>query len=153
MSEIDLHYLFKDIKSIELFRKRFSTEHKCLEMLADLKWKDGFVCCKCGHTHYCEGKTPYSRRCTKCKADESATAHTLFHHCRLRIMDAFELAYRVCCSPDISSYELSREMSTRQMTCWKFKKRIQEYQEQIAEDQLTPDLLKVAPKIPPEQNA
>jgi hypothetical protein len=32
--------------------------------------------------------------------------------------------YRVCQKPDISSYELSRILETRQMTCWRFKKKL-----------------------------
>jgi hypothetical protein len=34
--------------------------------------------------------------------------------------------YHVCQRPDISSYELSRLLETRQMTCWKFKKKLTE---------------------------
>lgn len=123
---MDLKETFKEIKDIEEFKRIFNTEEACLKAIAEDKWNNGFICRKCGHNHYCEGKSPYSRRCTKCKTDESATAHTLFHHCRISINDAFEMAYRVCCFPGISSYELSRKLNTRQMTCWKFKKRIKE---------------------------
>lgn len=128
---MDLRVIFKQIPSLEDFKKTYSVDTACLSAIAELKWQNGYACLKCGHTHYCEGKTPFSRRCTRCKADESATAHTLFHHCRINIVDAFELAFRVCCFPEISSYELSREMKTRQMTCWKFKKRILEYNRQM----------------------
>jgi hypothetical protein len=34
--------------------------------------------------------------------------------------------YLVCNKPGISSYELSRLLETRQMTCWKFKKKLTE---------------------------
>lgn len=124
---MDLKQLFKEHKTLESFRKSFGTEEECLKAIAEDKWSEGFVCRKCGHTHYCEGKTPFSRRCTRCKTYESATAHTIFHHCRINIADAFELAYFICCSPSVSTYELSRRMHTRQMTCWKFKKRVQNY--------------------------
>lgn len=122
-----LKHSFKDLPTIEAFRDRYKTDDDCLRAIAYGKWKDGYVCRKCGHTHFCDGKTPFSRRCTKCKTDESATAHTLFHHCRINIVEAFEMAYRICCAPEVSTYELSREMNTRQMTCWKFKKRLLEY--------------------------
>jgi hypothetical protein len=36
------------------------------------------------------------------------------------------LMYHVCQKPAISSYELSRILETRQMTCWKFKKKLRE---------------------------
>ena len=108
------------------FQTTFSSEEKCLEFLAGEKWQGGYVCKKCGHTNYCSGKTPFSRRCTKCKHDESATAHTIFHRCKIPLMSAFEIAYTVCGSPSVSTYQLSRQLNTRQMTCWKFKKKIAE---------------------------
>jgi hypothetical protein len=37
-----------------------------------------------------------------------------------------QIAYTVCGDPTISSYELSRKLERRQMTCWKFKKKILE---------------------------
>jgi len=114
---------FKNIEIIE-FNKIFPSEESCLKFLADEKWKDGFVCRKCGHTNYCKGKKPFSRRCTKCKTEESATANTVFHRCRIPLTDAFRITFMVCNSPDISTYEISRKIEIRQMTCWKFKKKI-----------------------------
>ncbi len=113
------------LKQLEV-ESAFSSEEKCLEFLANEKWKDGFSCRKCGHTNYCKGKNPFSRRCTKCKSEESTTAHTIFHGCKIPLTVAFEIAYMVCSNPGVSSYELSRKMGTRQMTCWKFKKKIME---------------------------
>ena len=120
-----MKYFFKNIKKIE-FSEIFHNEESCLKFLANEKWEKGFVCRKCGHTNYCKGKKPYSRRCTKCKAEESATAHTVFHRCRIPLTDAFKITYMVCHSPDISTYEISRKIEIRQMTCWKFKKKIVE---------------------------
>ncbi|MFP4471469.1 MAG: transposase [Bacteroidales bacterium] len=116
---------FVKLKPIE-FRSVFSDEEKCLEFLAGEKWQNGFVCRKCGHTNFCKGKTPHSRRCTRCKHDESATAHTIFHRCKIPLTEAFEIAYLVCSTPGISSYDISRRLEKRQMTCWKFKKKITE---------------------------
>jgi len=126
---MDISHLFKAIDFPE-FTRLFSDPEQCLLVIAEEKWRDGYSCRKCGNPNFCSGKSPYSRRCTRCKADESATAHTIFHHCRIPITDAFEIAYLVCGSPKISSYELSRQLDTRQMTCWKFKKRIMECLEQ-----------------------
>ncbi|MBW6489938.1 MAG: hypothetical protein K0B15_01975 [Lentimicrobium sp.] len=120
-----LLHLFKNLEPKD-FNHLFTSAEQCLKVIADEKWQHGFICRKCGHTNYCSGKTPHSRRCTKCKTDESATAHTIFHRCRIPITDAFEIAWMVCGTPKISSYELSRRLDTRQMTCWKFKKRIME---------------------------
>ncbi|MCD6091164.1 MAG: transposase [Bacteroidales bacterium] len=117
--------LFKNI-DIKEFDSRFSSEEQCLKFLVNNKWKNGFICRKCGHTNYCEGQVPFSRRCTKCKHQESATAHTIFHRCKIPIQEAFKITYLVCTSPNISSYEISRRIDIRQMTCWKFKKKITE---------------------------
>ena len=121
----DMKNLFKHIDPLR-FERRFSNEESCLSFLADTKWSKGFVCRKCGNTNYCKGKKPYSRRCTRCKTEESATAHTVFHACKFPLTSAFELMYQVCQKPDISSYELSRILETRQMTCWRFKKKLTE---------------------------
>ena len=117
--------LLVHLKPLE-FETTFSSDEKCLEFLADEKWREGYVCRKCGHTNYCKGKTAFSRRCTRCKHDESAKAHTIFHRCKINLTEAFEIAYMVCGTPKISTYDLSRKLDKRQMTCWKFKKKITE---------------------------
>jgi len=117
--------IFKTEISDELLQQMFVDDNKCLEFLADLKWKDGFTCRKCGNTNHCPGKSPYSKRCTKCKNEESATTGTIFHHCKFPISKAFYIAYNVCKNnEDISTYEFARRLSLRQMTCWKFKDKI-----------------------------
>ncbi len=117
--------LFANIDPLK-FKNDFVSDEQCLSFLSQTKWNKGFVCRKCGNTNYCKGKKPFSRRCTKCKSEESATAHTVFHGCRFPLPSAFELMYHVCQKPAISSYELSRILETRQMTCWKFKKKLRE---------------------------
>jgi hypothetical protein len=109
---------------VKQIRDLFTDEEKCLEFVANEKWKEGFVCRKCGHTNYCQGKKPFSRRCTRCKTEESATAHTIFHRCRINLPDAFRIVHLVCSEPDISTAALSEAVNIRQMTCWKFKKKI-----------------------------
>jgi len=115
--------LFENI-DIKAFDNLFSSEEQCLIFLDNEKWKDGYVCRKCGHNNYCEGQKPHSRRCTRCKHQESATAHTIFHRCKIPIEEAFRITYLICSTPAISSYEISRRLDLRQMTCWNFKKKI-----------------------------
>jgi two-component system, sensor histidine kinase LadS len=119
--------IFRDMFSgiaEDAFSEIFATEEDCLKYLASLKWDKDFICKKCGHNNFCSGKTPYSRRCTRCKHDESATAHTPFHGCRMPMLMAFQMAYQVCCRPAISTYKLSQIFDIRQMTCWKLKRKI-----------------------------
>jgi len=125
MVKVSFADLFKTIDPAQ-FETHFPDDEHALEYLASEKWKDGFICRHCGHTNYCSGKTPYSRRCTRCKREESATAHTMFHRCKIPLVEALKIAYTVCHRPEISSWELSRTIEIRQMTCWKFKKKIME---------------------------
>lgn len=122
---VDLREMFITMDT-ERFKVTFDTEEKCLAILSELKWKDGFVCHKCGSERYGKGKSPYSRRCTRCKTEESATAHTIFHHCRISLPVAFEIAYMVCGKPAIPASSLSQVLDTRHMTCLNFKKKILE---------------------------
>lgn len=110
--------------NIEQYKREFKTREDCLKILAESKWAEGFICRSCGCNNYCQGKTPFSRRCTRCKKEESATAHTIFHHCRIELPIAFEIAFRVCGLPSVPATELSQLLDTRHMTCLKFKKRI-----------------------------
>ncbi len=110
----------------------FSSDEECYRFLAEVKWENGFTCRKCGNTNHCAGKTPFSRRCTKCKTEESAAAGTIFHNCKFPVHKAFYIAYNVCKGKeDLSSYELARRLSLRQMTCWNFKTRIRNFLQQI----------------------
>lgn len=124
-TSVDLRSIFISMDSGH-FKETFNTDEKCLQILASAKWQNGFSCRKCGSTKYGRGKTPFARRCLSCKKEESVTAHTIFHHCRMPLPLAFEIAYRVCCSPGIAASNLSDLLDTRHMTCLKFKKRILE---------------------------
>lgn len=118
--------LFKQEISPETAQELFNDSEKVLKFIADIKWKDGFTCRNCGHTNYCEGKTPASRRCTRCKKEESAAANTIFHNIKFPINKAFYIAYNVCVlNNEFSSYNYSDQLGLNQMTCWKFRKRIQ----------------------------
>ncbi len=116
-------FIFGNITEKELI-VQFSTQEACLHWIADKKWEAGFVCRKCGNTNYCSGKKPFSRRCTRCKSTESATAHTLFHHCRISLPEAFKIVFEVCKTPDLSMRKLSTKVEIRSMTCWSLKKRL-----------------------------
>jgi hypothetical protein len=124
--------IFKQDLDAERLEELFQNDEKCYEFLAELKWREGFTCRKCGNTNHCPGKTPHSRRCTKCKTEESASAGTIFHNCKFPISKAFYIAYNVCKGKeDLSTYEYARRLSLRQMTCWNFKTKIQQALQQM----------------------
>jgi hypothetical protein len=118
---------FRGVNAIE-FHRYFSTEDSCYEYLSRAKWEgDSFSCKKCGYDKYCKGKLPYSRRCLKCKYDESPTAGTAFDKVKFPLLIAFHILFKVCArKKGVSTLELSREFGLRQKTCWSFKWKIQQ---------------------------
>lgn len=138
--------IFQEDLTPEVLTELFQNDEKCLEFLASVKWVNGFVCRKCGNTNYCDGKTPYARRCTRCKTEESATTGTIFHHCKFPLSKAFYIAFNVCKGKEeISTYEFARRLSLRQMTCWNFKSKIQQALRQM--DSLSENEKKTIQKI------
>lgn len=117
----------KKFKSLSIFefQERFPDDDSCLSYLSDIKWSNGFVCPKCGHTHYCKASKKYSRQCTKCNHIVSPTSGTLFHKVKFPILKAFYIVYYLSTNKKgISSTELSRKLSLRQKTCWLFKQKV-----------------------------
>jgi hypothetical protein len=130
----------KAYQSLSLFefQQRFATDTQCLAYLSAEKWKNGYSCPQCGHTHYCQGGTPYSRQCTRCKHTDSPTAGTLFHKVKFPLLKAFYIVYFVATSKKgISSTELSRKLGLRQKTCWYFKRKVMKAMESSGNYPLT----------------
>lgn len=115
---------FKSLSLFE-FQEQFASSEDCLKYLADIKWKEGFKCRKCGHSHSCNGKASHSRQCTSCRYVESPTAQTLFHQVKFDLLKAFYIVYFVATNKKgITSTELSRKLNLRQKTCWSFKRKV-----------------------------
>jgi len=117
---------FIGLNSIK-FTLRFYQDEACYKYLADIKWENGYFCKKCGSTSFCQGVKPHSRRCIKCKYDESPTSRTMFDKCKIPVHIAFHIAFRLCTKKKgMSSLELSSEFEQRPMTCWEFKWKVQQ---------------------------
>jgi hypothetical protein len=117
---------FIGLNSIK-FTLRFYQDEACYKYLADIKWENGYFCKKCGSTAFYQGVKPHSRRCLKCKYDESPTSRTMFDKCKIPIHIAFHIAFRLCTKKKgMSSLELSSEFEQRPMTCWEFKWKVQQ---------------------------
>ena len=72
----------------------FSEEAACLEYLARLRWRDGFVCPRCGTTQAWK----LSRglwRCAGCRKETSVTAGTIFSATRLPLTTWFAASWYV----------------------------------------------------------
>ena len=117
----------KRYESLSLFefQQKFPDDQACYDHLAKLKWPDGFICEKCGHTHYCKGKLGRTRQCTKCGYQATPTSNTLFHKVKFPILKAFYIVYFISTNKQgISSTELSRKLGLGQKTCWRFKQKV-----------------------------
>ncbi|UZR98120.1 IS1595 family transposase [Chondrinema litorale] len=109
------------------FKKRFGTKEQCLAYLHDQKWSDGYHCRKCRHTTFCKGKQDFSKRCTACGYDESATAHTLFHKLKFGIDTAFAMVYEIVTNKKgANSIHLAQRFGVRQTTAWLFRRKVQQ---------------------------
>jgi len=85
--------LFKGQNILE-FAEHFKTDEDCKEYLADIKWKSGFKCVKCGH-HGSQIRKDFSRTCNKCSHTETAPANTLFHKVKFGIRKAFFICFEM----------------------------------------------------------
>jgi hypothetical protein len=107
------------------FLKVFPNETACLLYLSDLKWKNGYVCQKCGNTKYNNGDTPLSRKCSKCNHRESPTSGTLFHGIKTDLNKAFYITYLSVVNPKkYTLQELSENLQLALNTCWKIRKKV-----------------------------
>jgi two-component system, sensor histidine kinase LadS len=103
----------------------YPDDNACLKFLSEIKWNDGFTCEKCQYSNYCDGRTPFSRRCTRCGYEESATAYTILHNTRIPIVKSFYMIFLVYSSKGlISSHKLSELLNIRQSTCWLFASKV-----------------------------
>lgn len=108
---------FLGVNSIT-FNKRFKEDLDFYEYLSSIKWEKGYSCKKCNNDKYYNGKKLFSKRCLKCKCDESPTANTMFETLKFSILIAFHIIFKVSTKKKgMSSIELSNEFELRQKTC------------------------------------
>lgn len=106
------------------FTQRFSTDNACLKYLAEIKWKDGFECKKCGHKKYSLRKKQ-ERCCTLCKHIESPTSGTLFHKVKFGIQKAFMIVFEMTATTKgLSSSQVSKRYGVTRKTAWLFMHKV-----------------------------
>ncbi|QNH63591.1 7TM diverse intracellular signaling domain-containing protein [Hymenobacter sediminicola] len=122
------------------FSQIYPDKDACLTYLADLKWANGYQCRKCGHDNFCEGREPHSRRCTRCRYVESATAYTLLQKCKFSIVKAFYAVFLLHTHKgSYSAQELSRVLDLRRATCWSFSQKVVDAMRRQAAEHPTDD--------------
>ncbi len=76
------------------FSEHFKTDDNCKEYLANVKWKNGFICVKCEHTAS-QIRKNFARTCNKCSHTETAPANTLFHKVKFGLRKAFFICFEM----------------------------------------------------------
>ena len=127
---------------MKAFNNRFQSEDDCFAYLAAIKWKGNqYICRKCGNTTFHKGRSPYSRRCNRCKYDESVTAGTIFHRLKFPILIAFQIIQLMATSnKGNTSVELSHQFGITQTTALMFKYKVQSVMGRIASRKLQGDV-------------
>lgn len=111
--------------SIYEFQDQFSDDESCYNLLASMKWADGYCCRNCDYKKYCSTKRYGERRCCSCGKPESVTAHTLFHKLKFPIHKAFMMLYFIVTTKKgISALELHRKLGLHKRTCLYFSRKV-----------------------------
>ena len=109
---------------LEAFMKEFSTEAKCREYMANLRWAGGFVCPKCGCRHACllsNGRY----QCAECRRQPSVTAGTVLQKSHMPLTQWFLGFYFASQDKrDISAVALMSMLGTTYKTAWYMLMRI-----------------------------
>ena len=101
---------------IEFF-KRFPTENDAIDFIVSTKYKNGYVCPKCGCVHHKIYHQKYNHRylyCNNCKSEFSALTGTIFEHTHLDLrMWLFALNLVLIARKGISGLQLQRELGMK----------------------------------------
>jgi ribosomal protein L37AE/L43A/transposase-like protein len=110
--------------SISDFMQKFSTEKKCREYLVNTRWKDGFVCPKCGSKRHCKLSNGLFQ-CIECHHQTSATAGTFMHRSHVSLVKWFLALYFITQDKrGISAIQLAFAIGVNYKTAWFMLKRI-----------------------------
>ncbi len=75
------------------WQKRFSSEQKCMNYLAEVRWPAGFQCQHCGHDHDWYTASQGRYECANCYRQSTVTSGTLFHATKLSLTKWFWAIY------------------------------------------------------------
>lgn len=117
--------IFKGQNLIE-FAERFKTNEDCKEYLSEIKWSEGFLCRKCGHTK-CQIRKNLSRTCNICSHTESPTADTLFHKVKFGLKKAFFICFEMSTTTkSLSASQMAVRYGMREDTARMFMHKVRE---------------------------
>ncbi len=96
------------------FTKRFPNEDSAIDYIVEMKYKNGYVCPKCGCVHLRIYRQKYNRRflyCNNCKSEFSALKNTIFENTHLDLrMWLYAINLVIVSRKGISALQLKREL-------------------------------------------
>ena len=96
------------------FTKRFPDENSAIDFIVAAKYKDGYVCPKCGGVHKGIYHQKYNHRflyCNNCKSEFSALKGTIFENTHLDLrMWLYAMNLVLVSRKGISALQLKREL-------------------------------------------
>jgi len=108
------------------FAEQFKTDEDCIIYLSEIKWENGYVCRKCGHTKY-QVRKNYSRTCNHCSDTESPMANTLFHKVKFGLRKAFFMCFEMATTTkSLSASQISVRYGVRENTARLFMHKVRE---------------------------
>ncbi len=81
-------------RTLAEFESRFSSEEACLDYLFQLRWPNGYLCPRCGHTKGWRVRGMLTQ-CASCSYQASVTAGTIFHGTRKPLITWFRMMWWV----------------------------------------------------------
>ena len=116
---------FKGTSLID-FIDRFPNEEKCKYYLANIKWRDGFLCSKCNHNTFWPKKNdPFHKVCTNCRHIESVTSNTLFHKVKFDLRKAFFIIFEMSTTTkSCSALSMAKKYHINRKTAWLFMHKV-----------------------------
>ncbi len=116
--------LFKGQGIID-FLDKFKTDLDCQEYLANIKWKDGYRCPKCGHTKFTVRKANFGHDCNRCHHIESPTAQTIFHNVKFGLRKAFIIVFEMSTTTkSFSSSQMAKRVTISRQSAWLFMHKV-----------------------------
>lgn len=114
----------KKMKPFHFYRK-FSCENDCLQLLFNIKWKNGYQCRKCGSKKCLKGRTEFHLRCGHCSYDESPIINTAFQRLKMPLLKAFHISRTIIKAKNgVSDISLAEEYGLDPRTVSAFRNRL-----------------------------
>lgn len=105
------------LSKADFIKQYYLNEDACRDFFFKVKWPTGFVCEKCGHTHYYYMTTKKCYRCAHCKHDERLLSNTCFQDNKLPLnVLLYGIFLIITDKRNISCMELAEELKVNYKT-------------------------------------